>query len=515
MEFFSDLLLGFDKILTPSILLVAVLGCALGMLTGVLPGFGPPAATALLLPLTFILEPTASIVMIAAIYYGTMYGGTITSVLFNVPGEVSSVVTGIDGHAMAKQGQAGKALAIAAIGSFVGGTLAMFGMAFAVRFADLALKLTFIDIFGLSVLALMLVIALAGQSLVKGLISGGIGLFVGTVGLDQFTGSPRYVFGIPDLMAGISYIAVVMGLFGLSEILGSLNAKQPVGTTSTMGSLRLKWQDLRASFGSMLRGTGVGFFFGLLPGSPSAAAAFTSYAVEKRVSKSPERFGHGAIQGVAGPETANNALAISNFIPLLTLGIPSSSTMAMIMGALLINGLQPGPLLFEDHPEVAWGLIASLILSNFILLIMALPMVRMWVSVLRVPSRILSPIILGLMTVGAFVMNSSTFDVAVMWIAGVVGLGFRHFHIPLAPAALTLVLGPMLEENLRRALTLNESLPQTLVVNPVALIAIGLTVLLIVLKTGAGIFQASRSRLATRDRPESSDESPSVRQTLP
>jgi len=471
MDLINDLLLGFQHILTPTIILFAVLGCALGMLTGVLPGFGPPAATALLLPLAFVLEPTASIVMIAAIYYGSMYGGTITSVLLNIPGEVSSVATGIDGYQMTRNGQAGKALSIAAVGSFVGGMLAVVGMVFASQLAELAVNLTYIDIFGLSFLALMLVIGLAGRSLIKGLISAVLGLLIGTVGLDHFTGTPRFTFGSVELTGGISYVAVIMGIFGLAEILRNLTAKQPVDFSSNIGSLRLSRRDLRDSVGSMGRGTVIGFFFGLVPGSPAAASAFTSYAVEKRVSKTPERFGRGAIQGVAGPETANNALGISNFIPLLTLGIPSSSTMAILLGALLINGLQPGPLLFTQNPEIAWGLIASLVLSNVILLVMALPLVRLWVSVLRVPTGILYPVVLGVMTIGAFAINNSVFDVGIMWVAGLVGFVFHKFEIPLAPLALTLVLGPMLESNLRRALSLNADLGATLLANPIALSA--------------------------------------------
>jgi putative tricarboxylic transport membrane protein len=478
MDILNDLLLGFQHILTPSTILFAVLGCALGMLTGVLPGFGPPAATALLLPLAFVLDPTASIVMIAAIYYGSMYGGTITSVLLNVPGEVSSVATGIDGYQMTKQGLAGKALSISAIGSFVGGMLAVIGLLFASQLAVLAVKLTFVDIFALSLLALMLVIGLAGRSMVKGLLSAALGLFIGTVGLDHFTGTPRFTFGLPDLSGGISYIAVIMGIFGLAEILRNLSAPQPTDFSSNIGSLRLSLRDIRDTLGSMGRGTIIGFFFGLIPGSPAAASAFTSYAVEKRVSKHPERFGHGAIQGVAGPETANNALGISNFIPLLALGIPSSSTMAILLGALLVNGLQPGPLLYTQHPDIAWGLVASLVLSNVILLIMALPLVRVWVSILRIPTRILYPVVLGIMTIGAFTINNRMFEVGVMWVAGLIGYLFHRFGIPLAPAALTLVLGPMLESNLRRALTLNSNLFETLVQNPIAAGAIVLIVVI-------------------------------------
>ncbi|MDR1213475.1 MAG: tripartite tricarboxylate transporter permease [Propionibacteriaceae bacterium] len=482
MDILKDLLLGFSHILTPQILAFAVLGCALGMITGILPGFGPSAATALLLPLAFVLEPTASIVMIAAIYYGSMYGGTITSVLLNIPGEVSSVATGIDGYEMTKRGEAGKALAIAAVGSFVGGSLAVIGVLFASPFATLAIKLKFTDVFALSLLALMLVIGLAGSSMIKGLISAALGLLIGTVGLDHFTGSPRFTFGTLALSSGLNYIAIIMGLFGLAEILENLGSGKVPDFSANIGSLRLKWQDIRDSLGSMGRGTVIGFFFGLVPGSPAAASAFTSYAVEKRVSKHPERFGHGAIQGVAGPETANNALGISNFIPLLTLGIPSSATMAILLGAFIINGLQPGPLLYAQHPEIAWGIIASLIVSNVILFIMALPLVQVWVSILRVPTLILYPVTLGVMSVGAFLTNNSTFDILVMWVSGLVGLALRKLDVPLAPAALTLVLGPMLEANFRRALSLGNDPVQTFLGSPVSASAFALIVVVFLIR---------------------------------
>lgn len=455
MSALNDLLLGLQHILTPEILLFAVLGCALGMLTGVLPGFGPAAATALLLPVAFLAGPTASIVMMAAIYYGSMYGGTITSVLLNVPGEVSSVATALDGYPMTKQGRAGQALAIAAIGSFIGGAISIVGMLFAAQFASLALALTYLDIFAFSLLALTLVIGLTGSSMIKGLISASLGLFVGMVGLDQFTGVPRFTGGSLNLYDGIDFVAVVMGIFGLAEILESIGDPKDRDISSKIGSLRLSWSDFRSSFGPIGRGTVLGFFFGLIPGSPAAACSFTSYALERRVSKTPERFGKGAIEGVAGPETANNALGVSNFIPLLTLGIPSSATMAILLGAFTIHGLTPGPMLFQQSPEVAWGLIASLLVSNVILLAMALPLVRVWVSVLKIPPRILQVITLGFMTVGAYAVTTSVFNVMVMWIAGLIGFGLRRLKVPMAPAALTLVLGPMLEENFRRALDIS------------------------------------------------------------
>jgi putative tricarboxylic transport membrane protein len=498
MGILNDLAIGFAHVLTPEILAYAVLGCALGMMTGVLPGFGPAAATTLLLPLAFVVGPTASIVMIAAIYYGSMYGGTITSVLLRVPGEVSSVATCLDGYEMTRRGQAGKALSIAAIGSFVGGMVALLGMIFASQLADVALALGPPELFALSLLALGLVIGLAGKSVIKGLVSALLGLFVGAIGLDLVTGAPRFTMGIVELRDGVDFVAVIMGLFGLAEILEHIGSPVATDFSGRIGSVRLSWRDLRDSAGSIARGTGIGFIFGLIPGSPAAACSFASYAVEKRVSKTPERFGRGAIQGVAGPETANNALAISNFIPLLTLGIPSSATMAILLGAFTINGLQPGPLLFAQHPEVAWGLIASLAVSNVILLVMALPLVRVWVSVLRIPTMVLYALTLGVMTVGAYTINNRAFDIAVMWIAGLIGLVLRRLDVPLAPVALTLVLGPMLEENFRRALSIQQGSFAGFFTSPVADTAYALIVVIIVVKIAKATRKAVSSQTTSQ-----------------
>jgi putative tricarboxylic transport membrane protein len=515
MDILSNLGLGFEHILTVDVIAYAIIGCALGMITGVLPGFGPAAATALLLPLAFVVGPTASIVMISAIYYGSMYGGTITSVLLNVPGEVSSVATCIDGYQMTKRGQAGKALSIAAIGSFIGGMLAIIGMLFSAQFASLAISLGPTELFALSLLALSLVVGLTGRSMTKGLVSAALGLFVGTVGLDSVTGAPRFTMGIVELRDGINFVAVIMGLFGLAEILESIGSRTVVDFSGNIGSVRLKWRDFRESTGAIGRGTIIGFFFGLVPGSPAAACSFASYAVERRVSKTPERFGRGAIQGVAGPETANNALGISNFIPLMTLGIPSSATMAILLGAFTINGLQPGPLLFAQRPEVAWGLIASLVLCNVILLVMALPMVRLWVTILRIPTLTLYAITLGFMTVGAYTVSGSVFDVLLMWIAGLIGFTLRRLNVPLAPAALTLVLGPMLEDNFRRALSIQQGSFAGFFTSITADVAYGLIVVILLVKLVTSVVGASRAR-STRlagspegDAPSDQDDAPS------
>ena len=424
MDILNNLMLGFSAIMTFEILMYAVIGCALGMMTGVLPGFGPAAATALLLPLAFVVSPTASIVMIAAIYYGSMYGGTITSILLNVPGEVSSVATCLDGYAMTKKGRAGTALSIAAVGSFFGGMVAMVGMLFATQFSELALALGPAELFALSVLALGMVVGLAGKSVIKGCVSAALGLFVGAVGLDPVSGAPRFTMGSLELRDGIEFVAVIMGLFGLSEILESIGRRVVVDFSGNIGSVRLRWQDIRDSAGAMVRGTGIGFFFGLMP----------------------------------------------------------SATMAILLGAFTINGLQPGPLLFAQNPEVAWGLIASLIVSNVILLIMALPLVRFWVMFLRIPTLTLYAVTLGFMSLGAFTIANSTFNIWVMWIAGLIGVILKRLDVPLAPAALTLVLGPLLEDNFRRALSIHHGDFSGLVSSPLSIGAYAVIVITLVIK---------------------------------
>ncbi len=456
MDILAGLAGGFSLVLTPEPLMYALIGCVLGMLTGVIPGFGPSAATAMLLPLAFFLGPVPSIIMMAAIYYGSMYGGTITSVLINVPGEVASVVTCIDGYEMTKQGQAGKALAISAIGSFIGGSVAFVGLVFATSFSQFAVGLGPRELFAITIFALALIVGLADKSLVKGLVGAGVGLFIGFVGLDPLTAQGRFTFGNPNLADGIDFIVVAIGVIGLAEILDSLAMRTVIDFSGNVGKVRVSWRDLKDSAGAITRGTGLGFFMGLLPGSPAAAATFTSYMLEKRFAKHPETFGKGAIQGVAGPETTNNALGMSNYIPLLALGIPSSTTMAILLGAFTINGLQPGPLLFVKSPDIAWTIIASLFVANVMLFIMAMPLVRVWTAFLKIPTLALYCATMGFMTIGAFSVRNNMIDVLIMWIAGLVGLAMKRLDVPTAPLALTLVLGPILEQNFRRAVAIEQ-----------------------------------------------------------
>ena len=482
MESFQHLMNGFVVAMSLQNLLFATIGCILGTLIGVLPGLGPAAGTALLIPITFKLEPTSAIIMLAAIYYGAMYGGTITSVLINVPGEAASVVTCLDGYEMAKQGRAGAALGIAAIGSFIGGSVATLGLVLvALPLARFALKFGPPEYFSLLCVGLSLVMALAGKSLSKALIMGVIGLVFSLVGIDPVEGAPRFTFGITPLMDGVRFVPVVMGFFGIGEIL--LNAEKSLvgvmaggGKVSSFLPRREEW---RISVTSILRGTGLGFFLGLIPGTNSAVASFMSYAIEKKVSKHTEKFGTGVIEGVAAPETANNAYANAALIPLFTLGLPGSPTIAILMGALIMNGLTPGPLLFKQHATFVWAVIASLYIGNVILLILNLPLVGWWAKLLRIPYQALSVIILVFCIIGAYSLNNSIFDIGVMLVCGVLGYAFKKLDFPVAPAILTLILGPLMERSLRESISLSQGDYSIFVTRPISLVFLAITALIL------------------------------------
>jgi len=478
VESLQQLMAGFAVALTVKNLLFATAGCILGTLIGVLPGLGPAAGTALLIPITFRLEPTSAIIMLAAIYYGAMYGGTITSVLINVPGEAASVVTCMDGYEMAKKGRAGAALGIAAIGSFFGGTVATFGLVLvALPLSRFALTFGPPEYFALLCVGLSLVMGLAGKSLTRALIMGIVGLIFSMVGVDPVEGAPRFTFGITKLMDGVGFVPVVMGFFGIGEIL--LNAEKSLagvmaesGKVSSFFPRRDEW---RICATSILRGTGLGFFLGLIPGTNSAVAAFMSYVVEKKVSKHPEKFGTGVIEGVAGPETANNAYANAALIPLFTLGLPGSPTIAILMGALIMNGLMPGPLLFQQHADFVWAVIASLYIGNVILLILNLPLVGWWAKLLKIPYQTLVVLILVFCMIGAYSLNNSIFDIGVMIFCGILGYGFKKLDFPMAPAILTLILGPMMEQHLRESLSLSQGSYAIFFTRPISLFFLAVT----------------------------------------
>lgn len=482
MESLQHLMMGFSVALSLQNLLFATIGCILGTLIGVLPGLGPAAGTAILIPITFKLNPTPAIIMLAAIYYGAMYGGTITSVLINVPGEAASVVTCLDGYEMAKQGRAGPALGIAAIGSFIGGTVATFGLVLvALPLARFALKFGPPEYFSLLCVGLSLVMGLAGKSLIRALVMGILGLLLSMVGVDPVEGAPRFTFGITPLLDGIGFVPVVMGFFGIGEIL--LNAEKAfMGVTTGGGKVtsffprRDEWP---ICITSILRGTGLGFFLGLIPGTNSAVASFMSYIIEKRVSKHPEKFGTGVIEGVAAPETANNAYANAALIPLFTLGLPGSPTIAILMGALIMNGLMPGPLLFKMHATFVWAVIASLYIGNVILLILNLPLVGWWAKLLKIPYQTLLVFILLFCIVGAYSLNNSIFDIGVMIVCGVLGYIFKKLDFPLAPAILTLILGPMMERSLRQSLSISQGDYSIFFTRPISLFFLIITAVIL------------------------------------
>jgi putative tricarboxylic transport membrane protein len=456
MDAFSNLLAGLANVFTVENLLFALLGCVLGMLVGILPGFGPAAALSLLLPVTATAGPTAAIIMLAAISYGAAYGGTITAVLINVPGEASSVATTLDGYKLAKKGRAGAALSIAAIGSFIGGTIGVLGFTLAAPLSAFALQFGPAEFFALSLVALTLVTGLARGSATKALISAVLGLAVSLIGFDPIVGTARFTFGVPELSDGLNLIAVIMGLFGVSELLSSIESRHTALKPTGISRILPTTTDLRRSALPIARGSAIGFFMGLMPGSPGAATSFASYVLERKLSKRPQDFGNGAIEGVAGPETANNALAVSGMIPLFTLGIPTSATTAILMGAFTINGLIPGPQLFQNTPDIAWTIIASMFVGNLILLILNIPLVRIWVSVLKIPYTTLFAFVFAFMLLGAYSISGSVFNVGVMLAFGVIGYFLRKAGVPLAPAALTLVLGPIMESSLRQALSISQ-----------------------------------------------------------
>jgi putative tricarboxylic transport membrane protein len=454
MATLNNLATGFAVALTPINLLYCFLGSFIGTAIGVLPGLGPPATIALLLPVTYGIPATSAVILVAGIFYGAMYGGSTTSILLNIPGEAASVVTCLDGYQMARQGRAGAALAISAFGSFIAGTLAIVGlMLLAPPLASFALKFGPPENFALLVLGLTMVGYLAGGSMTKGLMMTCLGLLLGTVGLDPIMGTQRFTYGVFKLSEGFEFILVAMGLFGIGEVLANVEQTitADVFQTKIRGLLpnREEW---RTSAAPIVRGSLLGFFIGVLPGGGAIISSFISYALEKKLSRHPERFGKGAIEGVAAPESANNSAATSSFVPLLTLGIPGNASIAMIFAALMIHGVRPGPLLVAERPEIFWGLVASMYIGNIMLLILNLPLIGLWVKLLKVPYPLLAPLILVFVIIGAYSVNNSAFDVGTTVAFGALGYLMRKFDFAPAPLVLAMILGPQLEASLRRSL---------------------------------------------------------------
>ena len=449
------LLAGFDAALSWQNLLYCLVGVTFGMVVGVLPGLGPSAGTAILLPLSFGMEPVAAIILLSGIFYGAMYGGTITSVLINTPGEAASAITCLEGYPLAQQGRAGAALGVAGIGSFIGGTISIIGLAFiGPPIAKLALKFGPPEFFALMTLGMTMVIGLIGQSVLRGMIAALIGLNLVLVGMDPVTGLIRYSAGIVELTNGFEFIPLVMGLFGISEIILSIENNLKAETPPKLSGMLPRREEWGPVLAAILRGTGIGFLLGLIPGTNAVIPTIISYSVEKKLAKDPSRFGHGAIEGIAGPETANNAFCGGALVPLFTLGIPSSPTVAILLGAFIMHGLTPGPQLFQKNPEFVWTVIASMFIGNFILLVMNLPLAGFWARMLRVPYKLLFPIIVAIAIVGAYSVNNSMFDVGAMIIFGILGYFLKKLDIPLAPVVLTFVLGRLMEDALLQSLTI-------------------------------------------------------------
>jgi putative tricarboxylic transport membrane protein len=494
MELFNNLIFGFTVALTLQNLWFCFIGVLLGTLIGVLPGIGPLATIAMLLPLTFNVPPVAALIMLAGIYYGAQYGGSTTAILVNLPGETSAVVTCIDGHQMAKQGRAGPALAIAALGSFFAGTVCTMLIAlFGPPLAEMALKFGAPEYFSLMLMGLIAAAVLAGDNMTKSLAMVVVGLLLGIVGTDVNSGMARYSFGFPELTDGIGFIVIAVGVFAVGEIISNLSdpEERKLYTNKVTGLMPTK-QDLKDSAWPIVRGTSIGAFLGVLPGTGPAIASFSSYMLEKKVAKDPSRFGKGAIEGVAGPESANNADAQCKFIPTLTLGIPASATMALMLGALTIQGIAPGPQVMTQKPDLFWGLVASMWIGNAMLVILNLPLIGLWVSLLKVPYRMLFPAIMAFSCIGIYSVNNSAFEVYLAAIFGIIGIVWMKLEMPPAPMLLGFVLGPLMEENLRRALLISRGDPTVFFTRPISLGFMIASVLIIVIM----VLPAVRARRA-------------------
>ena len=464
METFNHILNGFAVSTMPINLWYTFLGVFLGTIIGVLPGIGPSAGIALLIPVTFGMNPTSALIMMCGIYYGTKYGGSTTAILIRTPGEAASVMTSIDGYEMAKKGRAGAALAVSAIGSFIAGTLGVIGLTvFAVPLSSMALKFGPAEYFTLMLFAMTAVSTLTGKSAAKGLLATILGLMIATIGIDLQSGQARFTMGVAEFQDGVGFVVVVVGLFAVAEVLRGLEDIYKGTGAKAMritGPLWLTKEEWTRSIGPIWRGGVIGFIIGVLPGAGGTIASIMSYTTEKRLSKNPDEFGHGAIEGVAGPEAANNSDTAGAMVPLLTLGIPGGGATAVLMGAFIMYGIQPGPLLFQNRPDLVWGLINSMYIGNVMLLILNLPLIGIFVQLLKSPSGILYPLIIAISVIGAYAINGSMTDLYLILLFGVVGYVFDKIDIPVAPLVLSLVLGGMMEQSFRQAMTISGASPK-------------------------------------------------------
>jgi putative tricarboxylic transport membrane protein len=496
MDMFSGLIGGFQSVLHPSILIYCFIGVFIGTLVGVLPGIGPIGAMSILLPSTFGLPPAASVIMLAGIYYGAMYGGSTTSILVNIPGEAASVITCLDGYQMARRGRAGPALGISALGSFIGGTFSIIALMFLVfPLADAALKFGPPEFFALMFLGMTILTYLARGSVLNAILMVLLGLILGTVGMDPISGMPRFHFGLPSLLDGVGLVPVAMGLFGVAEVLTGLESLVPRSILQTkIKNLLPNLQDWKESAGPITRGSVIGFLCGILPGAGAVMSTFLSYTMEKKLSKHPEEFGKGAIAGVAGPETANNAAAGGAFVPMLALGIPPNPIMGILLGSLMIHGVSAGPLLITQHPDIFWGVIASMYVGNIMLVLLNLPLIGMWVKVLKVPPHILLPLILLCCLIGAYSNGNNSADVIIMVIFGVVGYALRKLNYELAPLIMALVLGPLIESNFRNSLTMSDGGFAIFFQRPISAVVLIIAGLLLI-STGFSTYRKTKTKI--------------------
>lgn len=494
---FENILLGFATAFTPENLFYCFIGVFLGTFIGVLPGLGSLAAISMLLPMSFYLEPTTALIMLAGIYYGGEYGGSIASILLNLPGTPSAAITCLDGNPMAKQGRAGVALFITAIASFVGGSVGVVAlMGFGPAIARIGLSFGPADYFALMLLGLVAAVTVGGGSMVKGLIMVVLGLLLGTVGTDVTSGEFRYTFGFLELRDGVSLVAIAMGLFGIAEVVSSVRdaGTRKITEKVTMRSMLPTRADMKRTLGPMARGSTIGGFLGALPGAGTVIAAFLAYATEVRVAKDKSIFGKGAIEGVAAPESANNAAAQTAFIPTLTIGIPGSATMSIMLGALMIHGITPGPLLVSDHPTIFWGLIASFWIGNLFLLVLNIPLIGLWVRVLQFPYKYIYPVVVALICIGVFSMRTSVFDVGLVVLFGGLGYLLQQAGYSAAPLILGFVLGPMLEENLRRAMLMARGDPWRMVSDPLTGTILALSAVMLIWAILGGVRNLLKAR---------------------
>ncbi len=496
-ESFQHMISGFGIATTVHNLFYCLIGAIVGTIIGVLPGLGPIAGIALLIPATFGLNATSAIIMLAGIYYGAMYGGSTTSILLNVPGETASVITCIDGYQMAQKGRAGKALAICAVGSFVAGTLGVLGLVFlAPPLAEAALAFGPPEYFSLMVFGFIVLSNVTGTSLLKALMMAVVGLIIGTIGIDPVSGDPRFTFGSVPLLSGIEFVAVAIGLFGIGEVL--TNVDQPAEMLDQkvlvprLRELYPTLHDLKESMGAILRGTAAGFGIGLVPGPAPVIATYASYMIEKKVSSHPEEFGKGVIQGVAGPESANNSACQAAFIPLFVLGIPFAPPTAILLGALLIHGINPGPTMIGEHPQLFWGVIASMYIGNFILLLLNLPFVPLFANILRIPKRVLLPLVIVFCITGMYTVNNSVFDIWMMLVFGAMGFVMRKWAYEGAPLLLALVLGQKLEVAFRQSLMISHGDFGIFWDRPISLVFLLATVLFLVAPVIRLVFKRSK-----------------------